>query len=142
MSNHFAEVTNNGPQGLLPGQIMKKKSLIDNQIVIDGRNFEYVKSIKIDIFDPLGRASVVEENLRQVYRKLNNRGVGCAFSISSSQNKSYMDQINELVLYVNDRHALTNKDRFRLDRGLSDSELDVVADFFLRFLEVACYYKL
>lgn len=145
MNNHFAEVNNVGTQELLPGQFMKKKSMIDNQMnnvnVLDGRNYEYPKSIKVEVFDPLGRSSVVEENLKLVFRKLNSKGVSCNFSVGSSQNKMFMDQINEMVLFVNDKHALTNKDRFRLDRNNTDADLEAIAEFFLRTFDVACFYR-
>lgn len=134
MSNYFNVINTNG---MLPG-------IIDNQMttVINGRNYEYPKSVKVDIFDPLGRASVIEENLKLVFRKLNIKGVNCLFSVVSSQNTMYMDQINELVLYINERHALTNKERFRLDRNNTDADLEVIADFFIRTLDVACFYKI
>lgn len=129
------------------GLIMKKKSIIENNVVLDGRifdtgrNVELVKTLRVDIYDPLGRASLIEENLKAVFRKLNSRGISCFFSVGSSDNRLYKDQYNELILHVNDTHALTNKDRFKLDRPISDAELDVVAEFFLRTLEVACFYK-
>ncbi len=110
--------------------------------MIDPRNFESPRSIKVDIFDPLGRASMIEENLRAVFRKLNVKGVSCLFSIGLSQNKMYMDSFNDIILFVNDKYALTNKDRFRLDRPLNDSDLEGVADFFAATLETACSYRL
>ena len=155
MSNQFLENSVN--------QLMKKRSLVDSTTVdytqhqtglLDGRiivdpkiqifdgRVESPRSIKIDIFDPLGRAGLIEENLRAVFRKFNSKGSSCFFSVGSSQNKMYMDSFQDLILFVNEKYALTNKDRFKLDRPNSDGDIADIADFLAATLETACFYKI
>ncbi len=136
MSNQFLENSVN--------QLMKKKSVVDTvfeRTVVDQRGLENPRSIKIDVYDPLGRASLIEENLRSVFRKLNGRGLSCHLSVGTATNKMYMDNFNDLILHVNERYALTNKDRFRLDRPNSDADLEDIAGFLLATFETACNYR-
>jgi len=114
--------------------------ILPPQVEIPKPNIEYPKSVKFDIFDPAsGRTGLIEENLRNACKRLNRSN--CSFSVGFVQTKMYYDQIPDLVLVVNEKFALINKQRFNLDRPLSEPELQALCETLMKSLETACFYR-
>ncbi len=153
--NHFHEVNHYDPARLLPGQMIRMPDdhyeparivkndfpLIENNVFPNNPSM-HPTTVKFEVFDPSGRNSIIEENLKHVCSILDKKVRNSNFVVVSGSTgpRRYMDQVNELVLLVNNI-ALVNDDRFRLDSINYRSHADETAEFILRSLEAACNYR-
>jgi len=152
---HFHQVDQIGPEGLLPGQIyVRNPTILSSQVVstpqrltynenvvVPNQGYEYPTSVKFDIYDPSGRGSILEQNLRGVCAVLSSMNRRCSFTVGTSTNKKYMDNFEDLIILVNDKFALTNEHRFKLDRSSTADNNEEIAQLLSKTLEVACNYK-
>jgi len=116
-------------------------------VTYDEDHFDFVRlgsTINLKAFDSSFNPNVAE-NLENVCRKLNlmtNLTKGVRFVNGGVQNKKYMNEVPEFVLFVNDNFILTNEThpKFKLDRSnRSEAELEEVARYVLRSIESGCY---
>lgn len=95
-------------------------------------------TISLQIFDVLPNQTVAD-NLEVLVRKLNSLVSGPKFVSKGYQTKYYMQEIQEFVLLVNDQNILTNENKFKLSKPFSsEAEVEDVARYFLKCLEVGC----
>ena len=114
------------------------------QIQVENLATESPRSVKLAIFD----ANITDwnkpvfQNTQNISNRLNSLGTNCNFNIEVNK-RAYINEIPEACILVNDTHVLTNKDNFRIPRDvfLSEQEVDNVARFILRCLEVGCRYR-
>jgi len=97
-------------------------------------------SNQIAIYD-ITRDNLIAENLEKLVRKINSFNLqgGCRFTSAGYKNQFYINEIQEFVVVVNDKHILTNEGKFKLNRVYNnEAELEDLARYFLKCLEVGC----
>jgi hypothetical protein len=95
-------------------------------------------TVSLQIFDAKTNPTV-NDNLEVLVRKLNSMNLGARFVSKGYQSKYYLQEIQEFVLLVSDKHILTNENKFKLAKTFSsDTEFEDVARYFLKCLEVGC----
>lgn len=97
-------------------------------------------SITVAVYD-LGQNNIIAENLEKLVRKLNSLNLqgGVRFASNGYRNNFYMQEIQEFVVVINDKHILTNEGRFKLNKVYNnENDLEDLARYFLKCLEVGC----